>query len=674
MDQPQAPPAASSAAELLPATSHDSGETAAEADTTLVDDDAPRGAGGPLTSSPVRRRKTLSNPSPMSESTAVMEEKPFRPTLFDLAHTRRSSANWHETVQKQHAHPQGSGHPISWRHLFKPPVVRQWLAGGLLAREGAEREAARFELFFDLAFVGIIHQLAEQASDNPSNWSVYIFVVFFYLSWSVWQDVRSFINTSGTDDVPQRAYVLIVMCILLGLSSNASALEIECPTEGADGAGEAATAEASAGEEAAHFMSFLFRRAMSEVVGEATMLPGGCELQEGWDKAIRGAVAFFLVAKAIRIGMCLFYGWYLPRFRSAHYWRGVSVAAACAFYIPLLTQDRLITFLILPIVAISLELSAPYAVAISTALTRGIADRFRTYRAGVDPEVAAQRKARHFAHSFTPAINIEHAVERLALFIVLVLGEMIINSTFRATDNQSGIHTEYLRCVFSLCIAYAINWLYVDNDLSRTFMHALRWNWFTSITWSHLHFPLAASLIFASAATTKMVGEEDPSDRYRWFFAAGQAITMVTLGFFGLLHKPLDADGAGLIPRPFRVFGRFAAGVLFACLPLAKTLSSTAVLGIHAGTLFFLIVSETIGKIGLVASEEKIEAALTFPVEDDKEDMRVELETLGVHPTEEMEHELLDHERGEDDVGVEEDLGQLKVTRIGREQRLAYAF
>lgn len=45
--------------------------------------------------------------------------------------------------------------PLSWRHLFKYPVVRQYLGGGVLAREVEERGVARSELFFDLVFVGM---------------------------------------------------------------------------------------------------------------------------------------------------------------------------------------------------------------------------------------------------------------------------------------------------------------------------------------------------------------------------------------------------------------------------------------------------------------------------------------------------------------------------------------
>lgn len=91
------------------------------------------------------------------------------------------------------------------------------------------------------------------------------------------------------------------MTLLMGYSSNASAIKIECPeaAEVAEGVVETAVR--------------LFRRA-AEAAEEGgaetaehllTVLPGGCELSEGWRTNVRGAVAFFLCAKLLRIAQCL---------------------------------------------------------------------------------------------------------------------------------------------------------------------------------------------------------------------------------------------------------------------------------------------------------------------------------------------------------------------------------
>jgi hypothetical protein len=127
------------------------------------------------------------------------------------------------------------------------------------------------------------------------------------------RQVRSFINVSGTDDVPQRLYVLLIMALLLGFSANASAVTIECghSSPSAEGTGETGvepTTSTGDGEgEAApveHVARFLFRRA-EDNFGQAVELGGGCILEEGWAKSVRAALAFFLVAKAVRVGLLI---------------------------------------------------------------------------------------------------------------------------------------------------------------------------------------------------------------------------------------------------------------------------------------------------------------------------------------------------------------------------------
>ena len=44
--------------------------------------------------------------------------------------------------------------PLDIHHLWKPPVVRQFLEGNILHKESVIRQPSRFELAFDLAFAG----------------------------------------------------------------------------------------------------------------------------------------------------------------------------------------------------------------------------------------------------------------------------------------------------------------------------------------------------------------------------------------------------------------------------------------------------------------------------------------------------------------------------------------
>ncbi|GAA5908287.1 hypothetical protein JCM6882_006792 [Rhodosporidiobolus microsporus] len=595
------------------------------------------------------------------------------PTLFDLAHS--SKAHHHsedgEGDGGQHGRHIDAHHgPLSWWHLFKRPIVRQWMVGGILAREQAHREAARFELFFDLVFVGIIHQLAERAAEETSSWAIFKFAVFFYLAWSIWQDVRQFVNVSGTDDVPQRLYVLLVMALLLGFSANASAVAIECAEH---------VAEEEEGEllrdanEAAHA---LVARAES-ALGGAAHLSGGCELAEGWAKNTRGALAFYLVAKLVRVLLLIFYGTWLPRFRTAHFVRAAATIVSCVWWLPLTALETPGLFLSLPIVAIGLELASGFIVPALLKITHS--ELFRGFCRRTFP--AFNRRKGHM-HSFLPAINVEHSIERMNLFIIVVLGEMILNVTFSALGPEAGIHLGYLRSVFGLVIAYTLNWLYADCDAARTFLHALRRHWFTAVMWAHLHFPLAAALILVSVAIASFVKDDEPTQSMRWLFGGGLSVILLCLTLVAILNIPLDQAHSPLLPRPLRLLFRLCAALVFALLPLADTLSSTELLGIVVALLVVLCAAETAGKVGSIADEEKVRWATSVSPqkreggveETAPEALRRELGGVKVSGVEEGKYDLTDLEKGEDDAGVEADLGEIRVVRLETRQRMAYAF
>ena len=92
------------------------------------------------------------------------------------------------------------------------------------------------------------------------------------------------------------------MCLLLGYSANFTAIGIECE------------------EAEVEFEPFL-------------ELNDGCHLSEGWNINIRGAAGFYLVAKLVRIVMLGVYGYWLPRFRAAHWTRATTTLLNCIFFL-----------------------------------------------------------------------------------------------------------------------------------------------------------------------------------------------------------------------------------------------------------------------------------------------------------------------------------------------------
>lgn len=92
-------------------------------------------------------------------------------------------------------------------------------------QEASERQSSRFELFFDLLFVGIVHQIAEAAAEQPTGIGFAKYVLTFAPAFSIWGDVRDTANQFANDDSTQRAYILWIMILLVGYSNNASAVE-----------------------------------------------------------------------------------------------------------------------------------------------------------------------------------------------------------------------------------------------------------------------------------------------------------------------------------------------------------------------------------------------------------------------------------------------------------------
>ncbi|KAG8879349.1 hypothetical protein FRB97_001734 [Tulasnella sp. 331] len=681
-------------------------------------------------------------------------ERPHLLKMLDRWSDRRNVRE--HVVEHVHSHRA----PVHWQHLFKRPVVRQWVFGGKLYREKANREAAKTELFFDLVFVGIIHQLADGASESATGINIAKFILIFYPSWSVWSEVKSFINTSGTDDVVMRIYLFVIMCLLLGYSANVSAIKIER----AEGASSDDTTTSAVAAVATMVGRSLFSRQDAPTTSspggapetgttdatpaESKTFAGGYVFGEGFDSALSAAAGYFLVARFTRILLYMIYGYILPKFRRAHYLQAAAVAAICCVYLPLIWVTDPGTVAGLASAGILVELSGRYIVGLYTVFTqKSVVKRGRD-------------------GWYVPAINIEHSMERTGLFVILVIGESIINVTFAPTagSNQNGPHSEYWRAIFGLAISFSLCWIYFDADSSRVFIHALRRHWFTNISYSHIHWPFCASLILMSAGLARMVASPDfENSGYRWMFSGSLATAIFCLAVIGFLHKNLDKPGASYVPRSVRLAVRVGVSIIILLLPLSSTLDDTqSTLAICAGILVLLVAFEMFGKLGSIGAgwedlhhddddevgeegqeqslgEAQADAEFHVDVIDTSRDENGDQEGVvrtshDVHDGNHLDvtftekgghlalpqatyfpegttaegktravsssvsakltpleaariarrkakakewhrvlHTLTENERGEDDVGMEEDLGKIEVREIEHGQRWAYA-
>ncbi len=101
---------------------------------------------------------------------------------------------------------------VGLSELIRPP--------GLQVEE--ERTASRLELFFDLAFVLVIAELAGALSKNLSTHGALVFVALYVVTWWSWASATLYANRFDTDDVVFRVLKLTGMLGVIGLAASAA--------------------------------------------------------------------------------------------------------------------------------------------------------------------------------------------------------------------------------------------------------------------------------------------------------------------------------------------------------------------------------------------------------------------------------------------------------------------
>ncbi|KEP47321.1 Low temperature requirement protein LtrA [Rhizoctonia solani 123E] len=436
-------------------------------------------------------------------------------------------------------HNSEHSHHYSLKSLVRPPIVRQWIHLGKIHREHTERVPSRLELFFDLVFVAIAHQLSEAVAENASAAGLAKFVLVFYPTWSLWSEFRNFVNASGTDDVLQRLAVLWLMALLVGYTANASAIQLGTPQ----------STEASTG--AVHV-------ALGTILAGVSNEPSTAEAvatHYARDPALVTATAFFLVAKFSRVALLIWYAIALPLFRSTFILQIAYQMFNFFIYLPLLFVRSPAAIITLASLGMATDYLLRYLGGIPLMLNNKVTKKIlkrvtpedlEARSKDVDPTVGAcaYEKSRERIAPYIPATNIEHFIERTAAFVVIVLGEVVLSVVYHATRADVGFKSIYGSAVSGLIIAFNFCWLYFDAECSHTFVHAMRRHWFTSITFTNLHFPLCASLILVSAATSRMTQHtEQVTSAIRWYFGGGLGVALISMALIGATHRGLDPTG-----------------------------------------------------------------------------------------------------------------------------------
>lgn len=248
--------------------------------------------------------------------------------------------------------------------------------------------------------------------------------------------------------------------------------------------------------------------------------------------AMRAAVGAYLVARLSAMAAHLIYS-----FASYHHRAQQRLWVALSFlglllYIPLFVE--------------TISLRAKVAVAFVAIITEEFIWNF-TY----SPLAKKLLKAK-----YTTAVDIGHEIDRFAAFFIIVLGEFLYQIVV-GSPAAVGFNMALLRAIWTLIIAFCLNWIYVHGDGSLAAVHPLRHNVLASFAWVALHVPLVAGLLaggHAAAVSAKIHDEEDYHHPEIWLLCGGIGTGLICLWFLALLHKCSDASGTLLLPKARLVY------------------------------------------------------------------------------------------------------------------------
>lgn len=196
---------------------------------------------------------------------------------------------------------------------------------------------------------------------------------------------------------------------------------------------------------------------------------------------------------------------------------------------------------------------------------------------------------------YSTAVDIAHEIDRLAAFFIIVLGEYLY-SIVVGNPAAVGLNTGLLKAVWTLIIAFCLNWLYVNGDGSMTSVHPIRRSAVTAFGFFGLHMPLAASLLVGGHVCAMSAGVEELDAGERWLLGGGLGVGMLCLWVLAMLFRS-DDEAQLILPKTVRVGMRLVVAVILALLPLVdeEHFNPVQLLSTVMGLFLFVTVWETVG-------------------------------------------------------------------------------
>lgn len=149
---------------------------------------------------------------------------------------------------------------------------------------------------------------------------------------------------------------------------------------------------------------------------------------------------------------------------------------------------------------------------------------------------------------YSTAMDIPHQIDRFAAFFIIVLGDFLLH-TVLGSPAVIGFSVGLLRAIWTLIIAFCLNWMYVDGNGALEHIHPIRYSSWHATAWVGLHLPLFASFLAGGhAASSAADYHEEYHHEKLWLLCGGLGTGMIVLFLLSSLGSCTDAPGTLLLP------------------------------------------------------------------------------------------------------------------------------
>ncbi|KAA8651871.1 hypothetical protein EYZ11_004180 [Aspergillus tanneri] len=285
--------------------------------------------------------------------------------------------------------------------------------------------------------------------------------------------------------------------------------------------------------------------------------------------AMRATVAAYMVARVSCNAAHLFYSFASYHHRAQQRLWALLASMALCIYIPLYVG--------------SISIRSKIAVA-----AVGVVAEQCVWVFCYSPAAKKVLKAR-----YTTAVDIAHEIDRFAAFYIIVLGEFLYQIVV-GSPAAIGLNLGLLRAVWTLIIAFCLNWMYVHNDGALESTHPMRYSVYTAFTWITLHLPLSGSLLAAGHVAAASAKEDRFGDGERWLLCGSLGIGMFCLYVLALLFESKDERGVLILGKHLRIIMRPITSLIIVLLGLAHSLDITSMMSVIMALVAFCLIWENV--------------------------------------------------------------------------------